>query len=423
MIRILCAVNLLILCTLLIVFPKIDMIKAWTGTVYIESDGSVYPLTAPISRNGSIYTMTGDIYTAAAGIIIERSNTTLDGAGHTIQGNRAYRSRGVDLGGRSNVTVKNVQIEAFAFGVYLEGSSKNRICENNIMNNSDGSYEITAGICLKDSSENIIYKNNIMANTFTGIYLHMSSNNSFLENDIVTNKGLSIFLWSSSNNSMFENNFRNNGEMSLYGSLDNVIFHNNFINDTVSFWLGPLGSLDWNNSIEGNYWSKYSGVDLNSDGIGDSPYEIYFDGQVENIDYYPLMGMFYSFNTSIGYELNVISNSTVQDFHYFESNNTIKMLVSNMTANQTFGFVRICIPHASMNTYQVIIEGGEPYYVNYTLFDNGTHRWIYFNYQHSTLEVIIIREFPSLLILLPLMIATLLAVIAYERRQFSLLKN
>jgi hypothetical protein len=68
-------------------------------------------------------------------------------------------------------------------------------------------------------------------------------------------------------------------------------------------------------------------------------------------------------------------------------------------------------------TYHVTIDGVEPYYVNYTLYDNSTHRWIYFNYEHSTPEIVIVSEFPLFLILPLFMMATLLAVIAYRRKR------
>jgi hypothetical protein len=71
-------------------------------------------------------------------------------------------------------------------------------------------------------------------------------------------------------------------------------------------------------------------------------------------------------------------------------------------------------------TYHVTIDGVEPYYVNYTLYDNGTHRWIYFSYQHSALEIIIIPEFPSFLILPLFMIATLLAALVCKRKKREL---
>jgi hypothetical protein len=67
--------------------------------------------------------------------------------------------------------------------------------------------------------------------------------------------------------------------------------------------------------------------------------------------------------------------------------------------------------------FNVTIDGANPTYWNYTLDDNGTHRWIYFEYAHSTKEVVIVPEFPSAFIL-PLFIAlSLLVAIAYRRKQ------
>ncbi len=169
----------------------------------------------------------------------------------------------------------------------------------------------------------------------------------------------------------------------------------------------------WDNGVEGNHWSTYAGNDSDNDGIGDTSYII----NADNTDNYPLMGMFSSFNASLGEYVNVISNSTIMNFEYFDSNKTINLVVSNSSANQTFGFVRVCILHSLMNeTYHVTVNGTEPYYVNYNLADNGTHRWLYFEYEHSTLEVVIIPEFPSLIILPLFIIATLLAIVYREHR-------
>jgi hypothetical protein len=56
--------------------------------IYIRSDGSVDPLTAPIERKGNHYTLTDDVvlYT----IEIQHDNMVLDGAGHTIRGNGTW---------------------------------------------------------------------------------------------------------------------------------------------------------------------------------------------------------------------------------------------------------------------------------------------------------------------------------------------
>jgi len=65
--------------------------------------------------------------------------------------------------------------------------------------------------------------------------------------------------------------------------------------------------------------------------------------------------------------------------------------------------------------YKVFVNGTE---VSYDLLpcSNSTHSYLYFTYNHSTQEVIVIPEFPSFLILPLFMIATLLAVIAYRRK-------
>jgi len=209
----------------------------------------------------------------------------------------------------------------------------------------------------------------------------------------------------------------NQGGVWFYGSDNNIFYHNNFISNTEQVDSTYCMNV-WDDGIEGNYWSDYNGIDYDYDGIGDI---LYFIESID-VDCYPLVGMFSSFNTSLGLYVNVISNSTIEDFEYFESNSTIRMYVSNMTATQTYGFCRICIPHTLMDvsSISVIIDGGltPVLYQNYTLYDNGTHRWIYFAYPHSIHEIDITPEFPSLIISSLFMIATLLAVVVYKRKHF-----
>jgi len=244
---------------------------------------------------------------------------------------------------------------------------------------------------------------------------------------------IGILSEGSSNNIISGNTIKDNmNGIWLSGGSNNRIYHNNFIGlpSPCFFDHASMHTFDAGYPLGGNYWhvcynNGYKGADLfsglfqnetGSDGIGDTPHLMPYD----NEDNYPLMGMFSSFNTSLGEQVNVISNSTIEDFTYFESNLTIRMHVSGQ---EGIGFCRVCFPKLlfcrdCLPYLTVIIDDGVTpvLYPNYTLYDNDTHRWIYFAYEHSIHKVEIIPEFPSFLILPLFMIATLLAVIVYRRK-------
>jgi len=69
---------------------NIQQVKA-IETIYIRANGSIYPSTPLIQRNGDLYTLTGNIGSSADGIVILRNNVTLDGAGYTLQGSGSGR--------------------------------------------------------------------------------------------------------------------------------------------------------------------------------------------------------------------------------------------------------------------------------------------------------------------------------------------
>jgi len=200
---------LLLTSTLLSAF-NIQLAKSeWAGTVYIRADGSIDPPDAPIITYDNItYTLTGNITSEADGIVVERDNIVIDGAGYTLEGTGS--GTGIDLSGRTNVTVQNIQIKNFWCGICLYYSSNNTICGNTIVNND-------YGVWLESSSNNSIFGNNITANNDCGVQLHSSSNNSISGNTF-TYDGLAV--WDSYRNVVEDNTVNGKPLVYLEGVVD-----------------------------------------------------------------------------------------------------------------------------------------------------------------------------------------------------------
>ena len=450
------------------------------GTTYIVSgDNITYVFTADINDsivversniivdgnghtlNGSGYLMYGFNLTSVSNVTIRNANVTGFGYGIYLQSstlniilnnNITFNEGNIYLGNSSDNTITGNTITNGAEAIQLYASSNNTISGNSL---SDNYYGVWARF---NSAENVISENNI-THSNRGIFLDASSNNTMsgnriaiifegiavnnsLSNIITGNRitqayrgvfmdwfsryntitrnsidnntrGIHVQLYSSYNTVVGNNITRNSGYgVFLFINTDSTFFHNNFLGNAYHVGTYLPSVHVWNDGVEGNYWSNYTGVDLNHDGIGDTPHVI----DANNTDHYPLMGMFHSFNTSLGKSINVISNSSVSGFMY-ESPGTIRFHVSNKTVNQTYGFCRVCVPYEVLSDpFNVTIDGANPTYWNYTLYDNGTHSWIYFEYEHSTREIVIIPEFPSLLLLPLFMIATLLVAIVYMKK-------
>jgi hypothetical protein len=223
--------------------------------VRILNDGSIYPSNAPIEKKGDVYTLTGDITTGTDGISIERDNITLDGSGHWIEPPLyIIGEHGINVAGRTNVTIENVCVESFAMDINLINSENNMITMNNLTGQA---YPISL---LGDLG------------TF-GLWLGSSANNIVSANEI-SNTDTAVVLLGSSHNEFYLNSFINSTSGQVYTDSQNI----------------------WDNGYPygGNYWSDYHGSDMysgpfqnltGSDGIGDTPYVI----DSNNLDNYPLM--------------------------------------------------------------------------------------------------------------------------------------
>jgi len=296
-------------------------------TVTISSDGSISPSTAPIQRNGNLYTFTGNLN---GPLLIDTNNIVIDGADYTLLGNGTLNGlyirtsqTGISLTGKTNVTIENLQIESYIDAVNIYSSSYITISGNNITQNNQGIY-VSESSKTRISSNNIVTSNgqpiwlnsaddtlisenvitpNVPSSNYAGI-IGVSGTKNIIVGNLLENFSEGIQLAQPSNSTVAGNDLINNAEGSdlIDGSPNNLIYLNNFVNDTSPAVLDGLGQSfnSWDNGTQGNYWSNYSTIypnatELDSSGIGNTPYVLVdYEGSSSskldtlNTDYYPL---------------------------------------------------------------------------------------------------------------------------------------
>lgn len=129
----------------------------------------------------------------------------------------------------------------------------------------DSELDVNFNALRFSNASNIVVTRNILSNNqYAALYFEKSSNCKVIQNNVINNMCF-FYLWNNSTN--------------------NTLTHNNFVGN----WTGSIDKdLDnkWDNGKEGNYWSCFTGVDLNQDGISDSSFLI--DTHSEEKDLYPL---------------------------------------------------------------------------------------------------------------------------------------
>lgn len=143
-------------------------------------------------------------------ISITADNVTLDCDGHSVTGSGS--GTGIDVGGRTGVTVKNCDVSGFRFGIAGGSTSSSTIEANHVHDNaSPGEYSV--GIGLWESSNNSISKNEVTGNGDVGITLSEDSDsNTVTGNTLTGNLRGGIGLWYSDHNLVIRNEVRANGD-------------------------------------------------------------------------------------------------------------------------------------------------------------------------------------------------------------------
>jgi len=176
----------------------------------------------------------------------------------------------------SNNTLISNSANSNNVGIYLFSSSGN----NTLTSNSANLNKATGIVLALASSNNTLTNNSANSNNRYGIYLGFpSSNNTLTRNSANSNNYYGIVLDSSSNNKIYLNNFMNNN-------------YNFYSFNSTNIWnsTAPISYTYKDKTYAnylGNYWTDYTNIDANNDGIWDNPRPIDLDK-----DYHPLVEPF-----------------------------------------------------------------------------------------------------------------------------------
>jgi len=194
------------------------------------------------------------------GSSISRWNTHNIDTSNTVNGRPVYYYKN-----QSGITVPT------GAGEIILANCTDSIIENQSLGDSNVGIEL-------GYSSRITVTNNSCSNNKIGIILYSSSNNTIFRNLMENNAGYGVSISSGSNNRIWNNTFTdNNGAGSSYNSEHIQAYDNG-----TSNWWNTSGT----HHSYGNYWSDWTRLDANHDGIIDNPYTI--SGGVGAKDYYPL---------------------------------------------------------------------------------------------------------------------------------------
>jgi parallel beta-helix repeat protein len=295
-------------------------VSAATLTVAADGTGDYTSLSAALnaaSPGDTIYLQKG-AYSESASITISKNNITIKGESAdkvtlnmpgktlTVTGSGCHIKdlkfqsdfSVIKVQSTSNCVIKNNIFERPRYGITTPSSSYNLIANNIIINPSK-----TYGIFIP-SDFNLIENNTIIGGTNDGLRIY-GVNNTIINNSIVNNTLSGISLNANGNNEIYLN--------TVSGNLIPVTKDGG----SIPSWVSPSTvNYTYNgkqqSGIVGNYWgSSYSGTDEDSNGIGDTAFNI---SSNLGTDTAPLMGIWQDGNIVLPDVAKPVAGFTASSF-------------------------------------------------------------------------------------------------------------
>jgi len=174
---------------------------------------------------------------------------------------------GIYLEFSDNITIKdNFSKNNVRYGLHFMFSNNNYVINNTFETNG-------AGIALMFSKFMQVENNIIQKNWGTAAYglLLKEVNDAYIKNNLFFENTVGITVEGSNRLEYSNNDFTSNGyALKVKGACyQNHVINNNFLYN--SFDISYNGRIN-DNKFDNNFWSNYTGYDLNKNGIGDVPY-------------------------------------------------------------------------------------------------------------------------------------------------------
>ncbi|MHA2085610.1 MAG: right-handed parallel beta-helix repeat-containing protein [Candidatus Thorarchaeota archaeon] len=228
--------------------------------------------------------------------------TTHEGAegGGTFSNDIEYHGKAINMQDYSEDNIINSNtITNCSTGIWFRNVTHNMIDRNHVSKSDHGIASSHYSIA------NTIMNNTCTQNRYGGIFLATSNDTLVLNNTCVFNGYFGIWVSESSSNNIIDSNFLSlNGLYTInITTTPSMFFAASEEEVGYGVWVhqeGTNNSVLWNDIVDNevnarndagdnlydyNYYSDYIGVDLDSNGIGDTPYEI--GGDTPTLDYHP----------------------------------------------------------------------------------------------------------------------------------------
>ncbi len=256
------------------------------GTSYLEDRAGirVFKVKNFTIRNNRLYNTFFGIYLAkSADGRVEHNEVVGNAINEMSSGNAIH------LWHCKRIKIKDNTVRQHRDGIYLEFVDQSQIHSNlsednlryglHFMFSNDDDYfnnvfrRNGAGVAVMFSKKINMWENTFELNWGRASYglLLKEIYDAEIKNNIFSENTIGIYVEGSTRVNYTKNQFDRNGWAIKIsgGCVDNKVQQNNFVANTFDL---SLNSATGSNSFNGNYWSEYTGYDLNRDGIGDVPY-------------------------------------------------------------------------------------------------------------------------------------------------------